>query len=90
LPREFTIRARRRTAARRDLYREARQFGFSVDAIKKIAREKNPGEAKADADDLVAYLGLLNKEAPIRFKAGEAFSELAFGRTSDRAILQMT
>ena len=65
---------------RRDLYLEARQYGFNTDAIKRIARAKHPGEAESDAADLVDYLTMLgNKEAPARFKAGEAFSTIAFG-----------
>jgi DNA-binding transcriptional MerR regulator len=64
---------------RRDLYREARELGFSTDAIKRIAQEKHDGEVKTKADDLLAYLGLLHKEAPERFKAGESFSTVAFG-----------
>ena len=67
---------------RRDIYSEARNFGFSTDAIKRIARQRHDGEAKAEADDLVLYLDMLgNKEAPARFKAGEAFSTIAFGST---------
>jgi uncharacterized protein (UPF0335 family) len=59
---------------RRDIYSEARNFGFSTDAIKRIARQKHPGEAQSEANDLVLYLDMLgNKEAPARFKAGEAF-----------------
>jgi uncharacterized protein (UPF0335 family) len=73
---------RKLDSRRRDIYREARQYGYSVDAIKRIARQTHDGEAQADADDLVQYLGLLNKQAPIRFKAGEAFSTIAFGSTS--------
>ena len=68
---------------RRDIYSEARNFGFSTDAIKRIARQRHDGEAKAEADDLVLYLDLLgNKQAPARFKAGEAFSTIAFGTTA--------
>ena len=67
---------------RRDIYSEARNFEFSTDAIKRIARQKHEGEAKAEAGDLVLYLELLgNKEAPARYKAGEAFSTVAFGGT---------
>ena len=44
---------------------------------------KHPGEAESDAADLVDYLTMLgNKEAPARFKAGEAFSTIAFGTTA--------
>ena len=79
---------------RRDIYSEARNFGFSTDAIKRIARQRHDGEAKAEADDLVLYLDLLgNKQAPARFKAGEAFSTIAFGSTdwpSDMAELDGT
>jgi uncharacterized protein (UPF0335 family) len=65
---------------RRDLYLEARQIGFNTDAIKRIARARHPGQAQSDAADLVDYLTMLgNKEAPARFKAGEAFSTIAFG-----------
>jgi uncharacterized protein (UPF0335 family) len=67
---------------RRDLYLEARQIGFNTDAIKRIARARHPGQAESDAADLVDYLTMLgNKEAPARFKAGEAFSKIAFGST---------
>jgi uncharacterized protein (UPF0335 family) len=67
---------------RRDIYSEARNFGFSTDAIKRIARQRHDGEAEAEANDLVLYLDLLgNKQAPARFKAGEAFSTIAFGST---------
>jgi uncharacterized protein (UPF0335 family) len=67
---------------RRDIYSEARNFGFSTDAIKRIARQKHAGEAQSEANDLVLYLDMLgNKEAPARFTAGEAFSTIAFGST---------
>jgi len=67
---------------RRDLYLEARQIGFNTDAIKRIARARHPGQAESDAADLVDYLAMLgNKDAPARFKAGEAFSTIAFGST---------
>ena len=80
--RELDESSRELDRRRRDIYSEARNLGFSTDAIKRIARQKNPGEAKAEADDLVLYLELLgNREAPARYKAGEAFSTIAFGST---------
>ena len=78
--RELDESSRELDRRRRDIYSEARNFGFSTDAIKRIARQRHDGEAKAEADDLVLYLDLLgNKQAPARFKAGEAFSTIVFG-----------
>ena len=72
---------------RRDLYLEARQIGFNTDAIKRIARARHPGQAESDAADLVDDRTVLgNKEAPARFKAGEAFSTIAFGITDGHRI----
>ena len=68
---------------RRDIYSEARNFGFSTDAIKRIARQRHDGEAKAEADDFLSYLQLIGgKEAAGRFARGRDFSEIAFGSTS--------
>jgi uncharacterized protein (UPF0335 family) len=80
--RELDDSSRELDRRRRDIYAEARNVNFSTDAIKRIARQRHDGEAKAEADDLVLYLELLgNKQAPARFKAGEAFSTVAFGST---------
>jgi uncharacterized protein (UPF0335 family) len=64
---------------RRDVYRQARDFGFNTDAIKQIARQKHPGQAQAEANDLIAYLSAIaGTEAAGRLKR-ESFSEIAFG-----------
>jgi uncharacterized protein (UPF0335 family) len=67
---------------RRDIYSEARNFGFSTDAIKKIARQRHEGEAKAEADDLLIYVEMLGGErATDAMRKGKTFSEVAFGST---------
>ena len=63
---------------RKGVYNEARDFGFNTAAIKQIARQKHPGQAKAQADDLIAYLTILSgKEAAGRLKR-EPIGEIAF------------
>ena len=47
--RELDESSRELDCRRRDIYSEARNFGFSTDAIKRIARQRHDGEA----DDLV-------------------------------------
>ena len=65
---------------RRDIYSEARNFGFSTDAIKRIARQRHDGEAKAEADDLLIYVEMLGGErATDQMRRGKSFSEIAFG-----------
>ena len=65
---------------RRDIYSEARNFGFSTDAIKRIARQRHDGEAKAEADDLLIYVEMLGGErATDQMRKGKSFSEVAFG-----------
>jgi uncharacterized protein (UPF0335 family) len=65
---------------RRDIYREAREYGFSTDAIKRIARQRHDGEAKAEGDDLLIYVEMLGGErATDAMRKGRSFSEVAFG-----------
>jgi uncharacterized protein (UPF0335 family) len=67
---------------RRDIYSEARNFGFSTDAIKRIARQKHEGEAKAEADDLLTYLDVIGgKDATARFQKSGSWSQTVFGST---------
>jgi uncharacterized protein (UPF0335 family) len=65
---------------RRDIYSEARNFGFSTDAIKRIARQRHDGEAQSEANDLLSYVEMLGGErATDQMRAGKTFSEVAFG-----------
>ena len=68
---------------RRDIYSEARNFGFSTDAIKRIARQRHNGEAQSEANDLLIYVEMLGGErATDAMRKGMTFSEVAFGSTS--------
>jgi uncharacterized protein (UPF0335 family) len=65
---------------RRDLYREASQYGFNAGILKKIAREKHVGEAEAEANEQLAYLEAIGGEkATAQFKRSGSFAEVAFG-----------
>jgi uncharacterized protein (UPF0335 family) len=65
---------------RRDVYAQARDFGFSTDAIKRIARQRHDGEAQSEANDLLSYVEMLGGErATDQMRAGKTFSEVAFG-----------
>jgi uncharacterized protein (UPF0335 family) len=65
---------------RRDVYSEARNFGFSTDAIKRIARQRHDGEAQSEANDLLIYVEMLGGErATDQMRKGKSFSEVAFG-----------
>jgi uncharacterized protein (UPF0335 family) len=65
---------------RRDIYSEARNFGFSTDAIKRIARQKHDGEAQNQANDLLTYVEMLGgKEAARSYRGGAEFSTVVFG-----------
>jgi uncharacterized protein (UPF0335 family) len=63
---------------RRNLYVEAKGFGFNIKAIKQIARS-DPGRAKHDADDLVNYLNAIGGEVLTRRLGREAFGRILFG-----------
>jgi uncharacterized protein (UPF0335 family) len=67
---------------RRDIYSEARNFGFSTDAIKRIARQRHDGEAQSEANDLLSYVEMLGRrDAMAVFRKTGSFSETVFGST---------
>jgi uncharacterized protein (UPF0335 family) len=64
---------------RRDLYREAAEYGFNSGILKKIARQRH-GEAEAEANEQLAYLAAIGGEkATDSMRNGKTFSEVAFG-----------
>jgi uncharacterized protein (UPF0335 family) len=68
---------------RRDLYREAAEYGFNAGILKKIARQKHDGEAEADANEQLAYLAAIGgSKATDEMRNGKSFSEVAFGSTA--------
>jgi uncharacterized protein (UPF0335 family) len=65
---------------RRDVYREAAEYGFNAGILKKIARQKQDGEAAAEANEQIEYLRLIGGEkATEQMRKGKTFSEAAFG-----------
>jgi uncharacterized protein (UPF0335 family) len=64
---------------RRNIYNEARDFGFNTSVLKQIARQKHPGQAQAEANDLVAYLSAIGGDEAAGRLRRESFSEIAFG-----------
>ena len=65
---------------RRDLYRQAAEYGFNAGILKKIARQKHDGEAEAEANEQIEYLRLIGGEkATDSMRKGKTFSEVAFG-----------
>jgi uncharacterized protein (UPF0335 family) len=78
--RELDDASRELDRRRRDVYREAREYGFSTDAIKRIARQRHDGEAQSAANDLLIYVEMLGGErATDQMRKGKTFSEVAFG-----------
>ena len=78
--RELDDTGRELDRRRRDIYSKARNFGFSTDAIKRIARQRHDGEAQSEANDLLSYVEMLGGErATDQMRAGKTFSEVAFG-----------
>jgi uncharacterized protein (UPF0335 family) len=78
--RELDDASRELDRRRRDIYSEARNFGFSTDAIKRIARQRHDGEAQSEANDLLIYVEMLGGErATDQRRKGKSFSEVAFG-----------
>jgi uncharacterized protein (UPF0335 family) len=65
---------------RRDLYREAAEYGFNSGILKKIARQRHDGEAAAEANEQLAYLEAIGgSKATEQLRKGSTFSEVAFG-----------
>jgi uncharacterized protein (UPF0335 family) len=78
--RELDESSRELDRRRRDIYSEARNLGFSTDAIKRIARQRHNGEAQSEANDLLIYVEMLGGErATDQMGKGKSFSEVAFG-----------
>jgi uncharacterized protein (UPF0335 family) len=68
---------------RRDLYREAAEYGFNSGILKKIARQRHDGEAEAEANVQLAYLEAIGgSRATDQMRNGGTFSEIAFGSTT--------
>lgn len=65
---------------RRDLYREAAEYGFNSGILKKIARQRHDGEVENEANEQLAYVEAIGGDkATAQFKKSGSFAEVAFG-----------